>query len=297
MLAARAVATGSLALILAACGGGGGGGGNDAQPLPASGSSASSSSSSSISSSSSSSSADNAASSSASSGSSSQGSAEAGSTTLTGNDFEGIWEDSTGAPALITPDGSIYQKGSEVNLTGSISFTTDAWQLGSQTTDWTLLGQNSASGSGSFSPKKSFSGTVRSTGNGSPRDIAVSWTYSGNNNRAVSLASLAGTWLDITIDAAGNISGFYTDSPSTPNSCEYSGKIESVTPGSSKNLFKFSLTRSSVAGKTCNSTVNAIGLAAVMQDMENASRQQLVGVGNHVSTGSRAIYFSWPRIK
>ncbi|MEN3111137.1 hypothetical protein ACFONG_04675 [Uliginosibacterium paludis] len=295
MFAARTVATGTLALILAACGGGGGGGGNETQPVPVSGSSASSSSSAS---SASSSSAGNAASSSASSASSSQGSAEAGSTTLTGNDFEGIWVDRLGFPALISPEGSVYQDGDDTNLTGSISFTADTWQLGSQTTNQTSsLKSETATGSGSFSPKKLFSGTVHSTGAGGTRDIAVSWTYSSDNDRAVSLASLAGAWQDLTIDANGNLSGLIVQHALEPGACQYSGKIEPVTQGSSKNLFKFSLTRSAVPGKTCSSTRTDAGFAAVMSSTDSSFGQMLVGVANNTSTGERSLEFYWSRLK
>jgi hypothetical protein len=274
-----------MALALVGCGGGGGGG-NDSSATANAGSNSSTTSSSS--------------SSSRSSSSGSQVTGEAGSTALVGNDFEGIWEDNLQLPALITPDGMIYQDGDNTNLTGPITFTSNTWQLGANSTDDTPSGLNTASGSGSFTPKGQFSGSVISSNASTSKNIAVAWNYSAANGWPMPLSALAGTWQGVTIDANGNASGSIDNGGSWEQGCQITGKFQSYTPGSSKNLFKFTLTHSALPGQTCaaaasNATIS--GVAAVMEDSSSPLKRKLAGIANDPSTNKRTWEFYWQREK
>jgi len=194
-----------------------------------------------------------------------------GSTAAVGSAWEGIYESMSGY-TFITPTGMLFRKDLVEWTRGSISVNGTDWVFNSDT-NTVFLTMQSVTGSGSFTPKTSMTGTYSKNGG-----TSATWgplTYSQENALAVTTASLQGNWsatnatygMSLEFDASGVFSG--TTSGAQIGTCQLSGSMVQVEPGSSKNMFSLTLTAVNAAtgsDKKCSLTTSTsyTGLAGIV---------------------------------
>ncbi|MET3493847.1 hypothetical protein [Variovorax boronicumulans] len=170
---------------------------------------------------------------------------QAGSTAAEGNDSEGIYISLLDL-ALVGADGTIASKDHIGTLWGSIKVTGLDWSFNPDTAYY-FIDASPVTGSGTFTPKKTMKGTYAY----GKREASAfgPLNYATENALAVSQDSVIGKWanpdsnfgigLSIEVDATGKFTG-KTAGVQVGN-CAISGVIAQAEPGTSKNMYGFSL--------------------------------------------------------
>ena len=164
---------------------------------------------------------------------------QAGSTAQTGTNAEGIWTTNSltnRTIALVDPDGNISSLnaiGSIVTsaLYGVISYSPQAWTLTSGLSfNNMLFAYPTNSGSGTYSPRNTFSGSY--VANGATTEFSSN--YDAANALSVTQQSVAGTWTQSSTSLTIADDGSFTGKLS---GCDVSGKMLLATPGSNRNMY------------------------------------------------------------
>ncbi|ETP63564.1 hypothetical protein LK469_16470 [Burkholderia dolosa] len=193
---------------------------------------------------------------------------QAGSTAATASGPIGIWTQSGSLGystiALIDPHNNL----TTLNLLGSFVMSDDFASLNVNGTTWSLSsGVNFAattgfvtqidSGSGAYSPKQTFSGTISRGGTASN----LTWTYNAENALSVTQDSVTGAWAttnaSFTIASGGTVTG-------TLSGCNMTGTLMLATPASNQNMYDMTLTASASSGCKLPAGVPLSGSAAIM---------------------------------
>lgn len=192
---------------------------------------------------------------------------QAGSTAASATDPEGIWKSAdvtSSSYAFVDAQNhltwiNVVGSFAEAEAFGSMTVSGTSWTLG-QASEFNDLTQTVApvtSGSGTFTAKKTLSGSVVINGSTSN----VSWAYDPANALSVTQQSVAGTWTasnaSMTIDNAGTFSG-------TLSGCTVSGTMLLSTPGSNQNMYNISLTAATGTGCKIPAGVPLTGNAAII---------------------------------
>ena len=179
-----------------------------------------------------------------------------GSTATTGDGRQGIYQDFVGY-TFISPKGRLNRKGQQDWFFGSIEGNGAAWSFRRPTLSRsTSSGFSFITGSGTFEPRKSMSGTFSKDG----QNLSSPWgplDYSPANALAVTQEALAGKWrttandgleMSIEIDATGAVTGRTTGSQL--GTCTVTGSIRQTEPATSRNLFDVAFTLANAATGT-----------------------------------------------
>lgn len=165
---------------------------------------------------------------------------QAGSTAAGGNDIEGLYRAGTSAVAFVDPDGKMsYLASDDASVFGSFLFDAQHlnWSFDSGTANVIGGVSSPVSGSGAWFAKNRFGGTYTAGGT----SVGIDLSYAAENALAVSQESLAGTWsidsMTLTVSPDGSFTGTVA---STTEPCKLTGAVTQATPGSSKNLFRWS---------------------------------------------------------
>ena len=164
-----------------------------------------------------------------------------GSTAEAGNDSEGIYLSLLDL-ALVGADGSIASRDAIGTLWGSIKVTGLDWSFNPDT-EYYFIDASPVTGSGTFSPKKSMSGTY-TYGTHGPSTFGPMY-YAAENALAVTQDSVVGQWantdsnfgvgVSIDVDATGAFTG--TTAGVQVGNCRISGTLAQAQPGTSKNMY------------------------------------------------------------
>nr|WP_176704808.1 hypothetical protein [Burkholderia sp. M701] len=173
-----------------------------------------------------------------------------GSTASTGANAEGIWASFSGIDhdlALVDSNSNISSLtavGTVVmdKFYGVISATPQAWTLTSGWDFSTVFVNPTTSGSGTYAPQKTFTGSYVVSGG----TTNIAWTYDAANALSVTQESVAGTWsqpgTSMTIGNDGSLTG-------TLSGCNVSGTMLLTDAGTNHNMY--TATISAAAGSTC----------------------------------------------
>jgi len=183
-----------------------------------------------------------------------------GSTVLTGNDTQGIYENMHGF-TFVSSKGRLIYKDVSQWIFGSVEIDGSNWKfrVPTMSRDSRFDRLDLVSGSGKFEFRKSMNGSYTRYGENSASQLSA-LTYSAANALAVTQNDLAGKWtadsadfgMSIEVDASGAITGRTTGSQM--GMCNLSGTIVQTESGTSRNLFdvRFSVTNAaSGAEKAC----------------------------------------------
>jgi hypothetical protein len=214
-----------------------------------------------------------------------------GSTAQAGNDSEGIYVSLLDI-AFVGADGSIASKDHIGTMWGSIKVDGLGWSFNPDT-NYYFIDASPVTGSGTFAPKKTMSGTY-AYGTHAPSAFGPLY-YTTENALAVTQDSVVGKWantdsnfgvgLSIDVDASGALTG--TTAGVQVGSCSISGTLAQAQPGTSKNMYGLKVTAvdANADGKDACKLTTALpysGPAAIV----------LLPAGNFDSNGYfRSIFF------
>lgn len=175
-----------------------------------------------------------------------------GSTAAAGNGIEGLYV-SPSDIVFVSAAGDIAAKFAAGTLWGSISVQGSKWSFDAGTRHHFVEVQP-VTGAGAFVPRRSMSGSHAQAGR-APEPFGP-YRYAHENALAVSQAGVAGTWtnpparygmgLSIEVDARGAFTG--RTAGAEIGRCQVLGTIEQLQPGSAKNMFRFELVATAIAG-------------------------------------------------
>lgn len=181
------------------------------------------------------------------------GAPQPGSTALTGDDKQGIYESFFGY-TFVTSAGRLMSKDHLRWVFGSIDVNGLNWSFRPLTLSLEVIGSelNSVTGSGTFTPKKSMSGTYSVGGRTESR--WGPYSYSASNALAVTQQAMAGKWsttstdgfgMSIELDDNGNLTG--STAGDKIGVCALSGSLLQTEPSTSRNMFNVKLKASNAA--------------------------------------------------
>jgi hypothetical protein len=207
-----------------------------------------------------------------------------GSTAAVGNDSEGIYGSLLNL-GFVGADGSVAAKFVVGTLWGSIKVTGRDWTFNPDT-QYYYIDASPVTGSGTFVPKKTMSGTY-AYGSRAPSDFGP-LGYAAENALAVSQDSVVGKWantdtsfgigITIEVDDKGAFTGKTVGAQI--GVCSISGTVTQAQPGTAKNMYGFVLN----AAHAATEAKDACKLATALP-YKGPAAIGLVPAGNFDSNG------------